>query len=90
MKKNIFLQGFGLNTSKKRGPITFNPDPIHTEFIVIRTNIKEKSWIKTHYSFLYNKGKHILAALSKRYGFIIYLIVKLKHGNFYSIIDIDR
>ncbi|WP_341657364.1 hypothetical protein [Blattabacterium cuenoti] len=70
IEKKFFLQGFGLYTPKKKVTIIFKLAPIHTEFIVIRTNIKEKSCIKTHYSFLYNKGKHILAALSNRYGFI--------------------
>ncbi|WP_341661130.1 UDP-3-O-acyl-N-acetylglucosamine deacetylase [Blattabacterium cuenoti] len=85
IEKKIFLQGFGLlYTTKKKGSITFKPAPIHTGFIVIRTNIKEKSCIKTHYSFLDNKGKHILAVRSKRYGFIN-VIVKLEHGNSYSI-----
>ncbi|WP_341651279.1 hypothetical protein [Blattabacterium cuenoti] len=70
IENKFSLQEFGLYATKKRVTITFKPAPIHTGFIVIRTNIKEKSCIKTHYSFLYNKGKHILAALSNRYGFI--------------------
>ncbi|WP_341663575.1 UDP-3-O-acyl-N-acetylglucosamine deacetylase [Blattabacterium cuenoti] len=84
IEKKFFLQGFGLYTTKNRVTITFNPATIHTGFIVIRINIKEKSCIKTHYFFLYNKGKHILAALSNRYGYNN-VIVKLEHGNSYSI-----
>lgn len=46
----ISLQGFGLYT-KKKVTITFKPAPTHTGFIFIRTDIKEKPWIKAHYSF---------------------------------------
>ncbi|WP_341656271.1 hypothetical protein [Blattabacterium cuenoti] len=68
IEKKFLLQEFGLYTTKKRVTITFKPATIHTGFIVIRINIKEKYCKKTHYSFLYNKGKHILAAISNRYG----------------------
>ncbi|AGW85821.1 Bifunctional enzyme lpxC/fabZ [Blattabacterium sp. (Nauphoeta cinerea)] len=68
----ISLQGFGLYT-KKKVTITFKPAPIHTGFIFIRTDIKEKPCIKAHYSFFIKESIDKGIILEKD-GFKIYTI----------------
>ncbi|WP_185863235.1 3-hydroxyacyl-ACP dehydratase FabZ [Blattabacterium cuenoti] len=68
----ISLQGFGLYT-KKKVTITFKPAPIHTGFIFIRTDIKEKPWIKAHYSF-FKKESIDKGIILEKDGFKIYTI----------------
>ncbi|WP_185857305.1 bifunctional UDP-3-O-[3-hydroxymyristoyl] N-acetylglucosamine deacetylase/3-hydroxyacyl-ACP dehydratase [Blattabacterium cuenoti] len=68
----ISLQGFGLYT-KKRATVTFKPAPIHTGFIFIRIDIKEKPCIKAHYSFFIKENIDKGIFLEKN-GFKIYTI----------------
>ncbi|WP_185852130.1 bifunctional UDP-3-O-[3-hydroxymyristoyl] N-acetylglucosamine deacetylase/3-hydroxyacyl-ACP dehydratase [Blattabacterium cuenoti] len=70
--EKISLQGFGLYT-KKRVTVTFKPAPIHTGFIFIRTDIKEKPCIKAHYSFFIKENIDKGIFLEKN-GFKIYTI----------------
>ncbi|WP_185871629.1 3-hydroxyacyl-ACP dehydratase FabZ [Blattabacterium cuenoti] len=72
IKEKISLQGFGLYT-KKKVTITLNPAPVHTGFIFIRTDIKEKPWVKVHYSFMI-KGSIDKGIVLENNGFKIYTI----------------
>jgi UDP-3-O-acyl-N-acetylglucosamine deacetylase len=68
----ISLQGFGLYT-KKKVTITFKPANIHTGFIFIRTDIKEKPCIEAHYSFFVKESIDKGLVLNKN-GLKIYTI----------------
>ncbi|QIK16460.1 bifunctional UDP-3-O-[3-hydroxymyristoyl] N-acetylglucosamine deacetylase/3-hydroxyacyl-ACP dehydratase [Blattabacterium sp. DPU] len=70
--EKISLRGFGLYT-KKKVTITFKPAPIHTGFIFVRTDIKEKPCIKAHYSFFVKESIDKGIILEKN-GFKIYTI----------------
>ncbi|AFJ91013.1 bifunctional UDP-3-O-[3-hydroxymyristoyl] N-acetylglucosamine deacetylase/3-hydroxyacyl-ACP dehydratase [Blattabacterium sp. (Blaberus giganteus)] len=66
----ISLQGLGLYT-KEKVTITFKPAQIHTGFIFIRTDIKEKPCIEAHYSFFIKESIDKGIILEKN-GFKIY------------------
>ncbi|WP_185849208.1 bifunctional UDP-3-O-[3-hydroxymyristoyl] N-acetylglucosamine deacetylase/3-hydroxyacyl-ACP dehydratase [Blattabacterium cuenoti] len=68
----ISLQGFGLYT-KNKVTITFKPARVHTGFVFIRTDIKEKPCIEARYSFFIKKSIDKGIILEKN-GFKIYTI----------------